>query len=63
MQIEVWEDESGITCFPKGDYDQNKIYFDGEHCLLRTIKGKDWKDCMRKHHEIMGWKPYKPIEE
>lgn len=28
---------------------------------LREIEGEDWEDCMKKHHELMGWEPYLPI--
>ena len=28
--------------------------------LIRTIEGEDWNDCMRQHHELMCWEPYKP---
>jgi hypothetical protein len=31
--------------------------------LLRTIEGENWNDCMRKHHDIMGWEPYKPFDQ
>ena len=28
--------------------------------IIRTIEGVDWDDCMRQHHELMGWEPYVP---
>lgn len=32
----------------------------GTAVLERVIEGTDWSDCMRQHHEIMGWEPYVP---
>lgn len=58
MVIEVWEDEDGVSAFTEGD--TQKDFLLGENPkLLRTIEGEDWNDCMRKHHELMGWEPYK----
>ena len=60
MTVEVWEDEDGITVFTEGD--PQKDWLLGENPkLIRTIEGEDWTDCMIKHHELMGWEPYKPF--
>lgn len=34
-----------------------------EHCdkLLYVLEGINWADCMRQHHDLMGWEPWKPI--
>lgn len=60
ITVEVWEDEDGITVFTEGD--PQKDWLLGENPkLIRTIEGEDWTDCMIKHHELMGWEPYKPF--
>lgn len=62
ITVEVWEGDKSITVFEKGHghYANGERYHDCKK-LLREIKGKDWNDCMRQHHELMGWEPYKPI--
>ena len=50
---EEWESISAVV---KGEYD----LLEKDAVLLRTIEGEDWNDCMRQHHELMGWEPYKP---
>lgn len=57
MIIEVWEGDNCYTVIKKGgkkDSDCKK--------KLREIRGRNWNDCMRQHHELMGWEPYKPIK-
>lgn len=41
---------------------QTKMLAD-DAILLRTITGKNWEECMSKHHVIMGYEPYKPIKD
>ena len=60
MIIEVWEDDNSISAF-ESDNKFQKSLLEGNIKLLRTIEGKDWEDCMKKHHELMGWEPYKPF--
>jgi hypothetical protein len=58
MTIEVYETASNkcITVIEKGGKKD-------EDCeiLIREIEGKNWEDCMRQHHELMGWEPYVPF--
>ena len=58
MIVEVYTSEEweSISAVVKGEYD----LLEKDAVLLRTIEGEDWKDCMRQHHELMGWEPYKP---
>lgn len=51
VTVEVWEGDTAARLLPK------------RAKLLRKIKGSSWEDCMRKHHELMGWEPYKPMNE
>lgn len=60
MIIEVWQDDSSITAF-EPDNKFLKSLLEGDIKLLRTIEGEDWEDCMKKHHELMGWEEYKPF--
>ena len=58
MTVEVYTSEEwqSISAVVKGEYD----LLEKDAVLLRTIEGEDWNDCMRQHHELMGWEPYKP---
>lgn len=58
MIVEVYESKkwSSITAVAQGEAEM----LEEDAKLARTIEGKDWNDCMRQHHEIMGWEPYKP---
>lgn len=29
--------------------------------LLHTVEAPDWNSAMTKHHELMGFEPYKPM--
>jgi len=63
MTVEVYDctDES-ITAVVYDD--PNKEFLIGEGAkLIRRIDGDDWTACMYKHHELMGWEPYKPFDE
>jgi hypothetical protein len=61
MIIEIWEDniQNEITVIERGN--SNKNLLGVAATLIRTIEGEDWNDCMKKHHELMGWEPYKPM--
>ena len=58
MTVEVYTSEKweSISAVVKGEYE----LLEKDAVLLRTIEGEDWNDCMRRHHELMGWEPYKP---
>lgn len=58
MIVEVYTSEEweSISAVVKGEYD----LLEKDAVLLRAIEGEDWNDCMRQHHELMGWEPYKP---
>lgn len=60
MIVEVWEDSESTTVLIKGNK-QKHLALKPDAKLIRTIKGKNWEDCMKKHFKLMGWKPYKPI--
>jgi hypothetical protein len=62
MKVEVYDCEDGsITVLTEDD--PNKSFLIGENAIfLRAIESESWEDCMKKHHEIMGWEPYKPME-
>jgi hypothetical protein len=59
MIVEVYEseEEGSITVIVQGC----KEGLSSDSVLLRTIEGDDWNDCMTKHHELMGFEPYKPF--
>lgn len=61
MIIEVYKSEEwdSITAVVQGDTNM----LEKDAVLIRTIEGKDWNECMRQHHEQMGWEPYKPWTE
>lgn len=58
MIVEVYESKEweSITAVAKGECGM----LEEDAVLIRTIEGEDWNDCMRQHHELMGWEPYKP---
>lgn len=61
--IEVWEGEGSTTCASR--FSIRKMFESGamdrhEHKLIRKFKAKTWLEAMTKHHELMGWEPYKP---
>ena len=62
MKVEVWEGKDSISVFKDNTSksERDKILDVGD-VFIRLIEGKDWTDCMKQHHEIMGWKPYKPF--
>lgn len=61
MTIEVYDSYDGtITVIEEGSEFPPELLSPHSY-LLRTINGKDWDDCMRQHHELMGWEPYKPF--
>ena len=61
MIIEVYKSEEWDSTTAVVQGDTNMLEKDA--VLIRTIEGNDWNDCMRQHHEQMGWEPYKPWTE
>lgn len=63
MIIEVYSSDIGncTTVMEKGS--ANKKFLELDAILLREIEGVDYNDCMRQHHELMGWEPYIPFDE
>lgn len=59
MIIEIYTSEKwdSITAVVEGDTEM----LEDDAVLIRRIEGVDWNDCMTKHHELMGWEPYKPF--
>ncbi len=35
----------------------------GEWRLLHRFEAASWEDASARHHELMGWEKYKPMEE
>ena len=62
MKVEIWENEDSISGIVSGE-SYNELLVDKDAKLLRIIEGEDWNDCMRQHHELMGWNPYIPFED
>lgn len=62
MIVEVWNDDESTTVFVQGDPNKDVI-LGNNPVFVRFIEGEDWNDCMRQHHELMGWEPYKPFED
>lgn len=62
MIVEVYESlsDGSITVVDK-DHQQKAIILEEDALLIRTIEADTWTDCMIKHHELMGWEPYKPF--
>ena len=66
MIIEVYETKSEkcITVIEKGKgFFVNGTRDPDLEILIREIEGVDYNDCMRQHHELMGWEPYEPFVE
>lgn len=63
MVIEVYSSETGncMTVIEKGS--KNKAMLEQDAVLVREIRGVDVDDCMRQHHELMGWEPYIPFTD
>jgi hypothetical protein len=72
MQVEVWktvDDEGEVACIsviPTSHTQEQRDAIlggdaEGDHILVRTIEAATWEDCMTRHHELMGWKPYVPM--
>lgn len=59
MVVEVYDcEDSSITAVLCDD--PNKEFLIGEDAkMIRQIIGRDWNHCMKIHHELMGWEPYK----
>jgi hypothetical protein len=60
MIVEIYESKIENTITVICDESQ-KCLLESDSVLIRTIEGKDWDDCMRQHHELMGWEPYVPF--
>lgn len=62
MRVEVWEDSDGITAIRENN-NQKHLLILADAKLLRIITAKTWYKCMKIHHKLMGWEPYKPFKE
>lgn len=60
MIVEVWNDDDSTSVFTQNNSNKD-IILGSNPVLLRIIEGEDWNDCMKQHHELMGWEPYKPF--
>ena len=62
MTVEVWQSKESISVFGKGDKMAKKLLkYETKPKKIREIKGRTWNECMKKHHKLMGWEPYKPF--
>jgi hypothetical protein len=63
MKVEVYSSDIGncMTVIQKGS--KNKALLEPDAILVREIQGVDRDDCMRQHHELMGWEPYVPFTD
>jgi hypothetical protein len=59
MIVEVYESPEGIITVIGSTHSQKSIIVEDNSTLLRTIESETWEGCMIKHHELMGWEPYK----
>lgn len=64
MKAEVFatKDNTHIAVIPSSSTkEQRKILLKVEAKMfkVREITGNSWEDIMQKHHQIMGWEPYK----
>ena len=60
MKVEIWKSENEISVFEHTKSEKERsIILETDSVFVRFIEGKDWNDCMRQHHELMGWEPYK----
>ncbi len=62
MKVEVWQDKVSVSVVTEND-PNTKIWVGDDAKIIRTIEGIDWEDCMRQHHELMGWEEYKPFDK
>jgi len=60
ITVEVWEDSKSTTVVLQDDLNKKHL-MDSDAIMIRTITGCDWNDCMKQHHKLMGWEPYKPF--
>jgi len=58
--VEVYSSDIEDSIIAVIKSDKNK-HLAKDAILLRTITGIDWDDCMKQHHELMDWEPYKPF--
>jgi DTW domain-containing protein YfiP len=63
MIFEVWRDprDNSITLFPASLQDKNRQLLSKRAKRLHLIVAGSWDAAMRRHHEIMGWEPYVPM--
>ena len=58
MKWSVWAcSDGGVACVPG----ETAPVWDSNARLLRIFEATSWNDAMRKHHELQGWGPYKPM--
>lgn len=59
MTVEVYESPEGVITVIGSSHSQKSIIVEDNSKLLRIIESETWEGCMIKHHELMGWEPYK----
>jgi len=62
VKIECWEEDGSYT-FLHHDQPQKKDLLGENATLLRAVISNDWNTAMKMHHELLGWEPYKPMED
>lgn len=63
MTVEVYDCEDGSTTVVEENNQNKAMLLGNDPFLIARIKGKNWDDCMKKYHKLMGWEPYKPFKK
>lgn len=61
--FEAWDDDGDITFAPQESIKEQKQkgLLSTDAKKLHEIEASSHEDAMTKHHEKMGWEPYKPM--
>ena len=62
MLVQVYECQEGSITAIEHDHPSKDLLIGENAKMIRQIVGRDWNHCMKIHHELMGWEPYKPFE-
>ena len=69
IKIEVWAGDYDdnhnpydITITTEDNHSAKKTLLPGSK-LIHSFEATDWNEGMTKAYELLGWEPYKPIED
>lgn len=62
LHMEHWQDDVSDSLFETKNRKQQLRLMVGSASKCCDIEGKDFRDCMTKYHQHMGWEPYVPVE-